>query len=57
MTSPVLNLLISLGAVLLSISCFLFGLDFIVAGNLQGLSILCQVRYHEYYIVHKINGI
>ena len=44
MTSPILNLLISLGAVLLSISCFLFGLDFIIADNLHGLSALCQVR-------------
>ncbi|XP_052805701.1 uncharacterized protein LOC128235041 isoform X2 [Mya arenaria] len=44
MTSPAMNIVTSVGAMLLCFVCFLNGLDFLLRANIHVLSALCQVR-------------
>ncbi|WAR04697.1 GABR2-like protein [Mya arenaria] len=44
MTSPAMNIVTSVGAMLLCFVCFLNGLDFLLRANIHVLSALCQYR-------------
>ena len=50
MSSPYLNMVTSFGAILLSIVCFMYGLDFILEQEHRTRTILCQVLNSFFFI-------